>query len=174
MRRFCWCQAHPVGKDVRVLLVSDSRDEREMYAECFRRKGYCTLQAATASDGLRLATELAPDIVVTDIKLPGEMDGLDLTETLKQDHIQAGPACCDPDWVRIRTGSRTGESGWLRSLLDQTVPSGGARDEHRGSVARIPIPRCQADRNRGSMRCQQPNDVTCHAILSRVSRLGLS
>lgn len=27
----------------------------------------------------------APDIVVTDIKLPGEMDGLDLTETLKQD-----------------------------------------------------------------------------------------
>jgi CheY-like chemotaxis protein len=74
-----------VGRDFRVLLVSDSRDEREMYAEWFRRKGYCTLQAATASDGLRLATELAPDIVVTDIKLPGSMDGLDLTETLKQD-----------------------------------------------------------------------------------------
>jgi two-component system, OmpR family, phosphate regulon response regulator PhoB len=74
-----------VGRDFRVLLVSDSQDEREMYAEWFRRKGYCTLQAATASDGLRLATELAPDIVVTDIKLPGSMDGLDLTETLKQD-----------------------------------------------------------------------------------------
>jgi CheY-like chemotaxis protein len=74
-----------VGREVRVLLVSDSRDEREMYAEWFRRKGYCTLQAATASDGLRLALELAPDIVVTDIKLPGSMDGLELTETLKHD-----------------------------------------------------------------------------------------
>jgi CheY-like chemotaxis protein len=82
---FATCEAHGVGRDFRVLLVSDSRDEREMYAEWFRRKGYCTLQAATASDGLRLATELAPDIVVTDIKLPGSMDGLDLTETLKQD-----------------------------------------------------------------------------------------
>jgi CheY-like chemotaxis protein len=82
---FATCKAHGVGREVRVLLVSDSRDEREMYAEWFRRKGYCTLQAATASDGLRLALELAPDIVVTDIKLPGSMDGLELTETLKHD-----------------------------------------------------------------------------------------
>ena len=82
---FAPCKAEDVGRDVRVLLVSDSRDEREMYAEWFRRKGYCTLQAATASDGLRLAFELDPDIVVTDIKLPGSMDGLELTEALKQD-----------------------------------------------------------------------------------------
>ena len=91
MRRFCECEAHGVGRDLRVLLVSDSRDEREMYAEWFRRKGYCTLQAATASDGLRLALELAPDVVVTDIKLPGAMDGLDLTETLKQDKSREAP-----------------------------------------------------------------------------------
>ena len=72
-----------------------------MYAEWFRRKGYCTLQAATASDGLRLALELAPDVVVTDIKLPGAMDGLDLTETLKQDQIQKGPASRGPDRLCI-------------------------------------------------------------------------
>jgi len=44
----------------RVLLVDQSTDAREMYAEWFRTRGYCTLQAASAADGLRLASELQP------------------------------------------------------------------------------------------------------------------
>jgi len=70
---------------MRVLLVDDSIDEREMYAEYLRRRGYCTLQAATARDGFRLAADLAPAVVVTDIKLPGSEDGLALTSRLKHD-----------------------------------------------------------------------------------------
>jgi CheY-like chemotaxis protein len=68
----------------RVLLVNDSRDEREMYAEWLRRLGYTTLQASNATDGYRMAVELGADVVVTDIKLPGTTDGLELTRRLKQ------------------------------------------------------------------------------------------
>jgi two-component system, cell cycle response regulator DivK len=68
-----------------VLLVNDSSDEREMYAESFRRFGFCTLQASSAADAFRLATELPPSAVVTDVKLMGDEDGLRLTQRLKED-----------------------------------------------------------------------------------------
>jgi two-component system phosphate regulon response regulator PhoB len=67
----------------RILLVDASRDEREMYAEWFRGTGYCTLQAKTADDAFRLAAELAPDVVVLDVALPGAEDGVALTRRLK-------------------------------------------------------------------------------------------
>jgi two-component system cell cycle response regulator DivK len=68
----------------RVLLVNDSRDEREMYAEWLCRQGYCTLQTTNATDGYRMAMELHPDVVVTDIKLSGSCNGLELTRQLKE------------------------------------------------------------------------------------------
>jgi len=68
----------------RVLLVNDSRDEREMYAEWFRRQGCCTLQAENAEDAYRLAVALTPEVVITDVKLLGKTDGLTLTKRLKQ------------------------------------------------------------------------------------------
>ena len=79
------------GEDVsvrprrRVLLVHNSVDEREMYAEHLRMRGYCTLQAATAHDGFWMAANLAPAVVVTDIILRGTENGLVLTSRLKQD-----------------------------------------------------------------------------------------
>jgi two-component system, cell cycle response regulator DivK len=69
----------------RVLLVSESPDERDMYAESLRRAGYCTLQTDNAADAYRLASELAPRVVVTGIRLGGSDDGFALTRRLKQD-----------------------------------------------------------------------------------------
>jgi len=69
----------------RVLLVNESRDERDMYAESLRRAGYCTLQADNAVDAYRLASELTPKVVVTGIRLGGTDDGFALTRRLKQD-----------------------------------------------------------------------------------------
>jgi len=67
----------------RILLVADSADEREMYATTFQREGFCTLLAGTASEAYRLATELLPAAVVTDIRLSGSEDGLELTRRLR-------------------------------------------------------------------------------------------
>lgn len=74
-----------VRTPTRVLLVDNSVDEREMYAEYLATRGYCTLQAATADDGFRMAADLAPAFIVTDITLPGAENGLALTSRLKQD-----------------------------------------------------------------------------------------
>jgi CheY-like chemotaxis protein len=69
----------------RVLLVTSSADEREMYAESFRRRGFCTLLASTAADAFRIAAELPPAAVVTDARLAGTADGLSLARLLKHD-----------------------------------------------------------------------------------------
>jgi DNA-binding response OmpR family regulator len=71
----------------RVLLVDNAVDEREMYAEYLRAHGYCTLQAATARDGYQMAADLAPSVVVTTVRLPGEEDGLRFTARLKADAV---------------------------------------------------------------------------------------
>ena len=70
---------------LRVLLVSESADEREILAESFRRGGYCTLQACNAADRYRLASELPPAAVITDVRLAGDENGLQLSRRLKQD-----------------------------------------------------------------------------------------
>lgn len=56
-----------------------------MYAESLRRNGFCTLQADTAADAYRLAAELSPSAIVTDIRLSGGEDGLTLTKRVKDD-----------------------------------------------------------------------------------------
>jgi two-component system, cell cycle response regulator DivK len=66
-----------------VLLVNDSDDEREMYAEYFSISGFRTLQADNADDAYRLAIEFTPDVVVTLIRFAGRSHGLTLTRSLK-------------------------------------------------------------------------------------------
>jgi CheY-like chemotaxis protein len=72
-----------LNRSSRILLVGESADEREMYAVRFRSEGFCTLQARTATDAYRLASELSPVVIVTDLRLAGDEDGAALARRLK-------------------------------------------------------------------------------------------
>jgi CheY-like chemotaxis protein len=67
-----------------VLLVADAPDETEMYAHYLRHQGFCTVLATTAPEALRMATELRPSIIVTDMYLGRQGSGLELTRWLKR------------------------------------------------------------------------------------------
>src|SRR6185436_1743852 len=67
-----------------VLVVDDSKDEREMWTEFLRQQGFHPVMAATSEEALRLAAASPPDVVVVDLVLPGSMNGLELTHRLKQ------------------------------------------------------------------------------------------
>ena len=69
----------------RILLVDTATDQREMYARTLQRDGFSTLQAATARDAYFLASELTPEVVVTEMSLAGDQTGLDLTRRLKRE-----------------------------------------------------------------------------------------
>jgi CheY-like chemotaxis protein len=73
---------------VRVLLVEDYADTREMYALFFQLKGLEVLQAADGLQGLLQARAAKPDAIVLDVSLP-RLDGIELTRRLREDGATA-------------------------------------------------------------------------------------
>ena len=71
-----------IGK--RVLVVEDNEMNFELVADLLEANGFIVQQARTAEEGLRLAREDSPDLVLMDFSLPG-MDGLCATRVLKAD-----------------------------------------------------------------------------------------
>lgn len=67
-----------------VLLVEDDRAGRQMYAEWLTQAGFLVEQAHNGLQALERAFDRTPDIVVTDLNIPG-IDGFELTRRLKQD-----------------------------------------------------------------------------------------
>jgi two-component system, cell cycle response regulator DivK len=67
-----------------VLLVEDDQDGRRMYAEWLTGAGFDVQQAHNGLQALDRALVVRPDIVVTDLNIPG-IDGFELTRRLKQD-----------------------------------------------------------------------------------------
>ena len=67
-----------------VLLVEDDNEGRRMYAEWLTQAGFHVTQAHNGLQALERAFESVPDIVVTDLNIPG-IDGFELTRRLKQD-----------------------------------------------------------------------------------------
>ncbi len=67
----------------RVLIVDDERDLLQLLRKVISKKCGCEVRiSASGSEGLELATTWLPDVVLTDIKMPG-MDGLDFLRHLK-------------------------------------------------------------------------------------------
>lgn len=79
----------PVDSGPSVLLVEDDIAGRRMYAEWLTGAGFRVAQAHNGLQALERALDSLPDVVVTDLNIPG-IDGFELTRRLKQD-----PRTCD-------------------------------------------------------------------------------
>jgi two-component system, cell cycle response regulator DivK len=71
-----------------VLIVEDNPRNLKLVRDILEHVGYRTLEATTADDGLALAREHRPDLVLMDVQLPG-MDGMQALGRLRAD-----PATC--------------------------------------------------------------------------------
>jgi two-component system cell cycle response regulator DivK len=67
-----------------VLVIEDNSDERTLYATITRHFGYDVIEAGNATEGMRLAQEQNPDLILMDVHMP-DMNGLDATKLLKAD-----------------------------------------------------------------------------------------
>ena len=68
----------------RVLLIEDNVVNQELVTDLLEAHGFSVHRAQSAEDGLRLVRDVAPDLVLMDLSLPG-MDGLEATRVLKSD-----------------------------------------------------------------------------------------
>ena len=66
----------------RLLLVEDSRFQKIEAERILLKAGYTVLNAADGEEGLRVARENAPDLVLLDLMLP-KMDGPQVLRALK-------------------------------------------------------------------------------------------
>jgi signal transduction histidine kinase/ActR/RegA family two-component response regulator len=66
----------------RVLLVEDATDTREALQRLFERRGCRIRAAATAEEAIEMARQEAPEVVISDIGLPGQ-SGLELIGQLR-------------------------------------------------------------------------------------------
>ena len=65
-----------------VLIVDDNERNRKVARDVLRSAGFRTLEAATASEGIALASEHLPDVVLMDLRLP-DVDGTEAVRTLR-------------------------------------------------------------------------------------------
>ena len=67
-----------------VLLVEDNEDNRIVYTTILKYYGYRVLEAHNGIEGVSLAREAHPDLILMDVGLPG-LDGWEATRRLKAD-----------------------------------------------------------------------------------------
>lgn len=73
-----------------ILVVDDDPSIRRLLVDVFNTEGYRVLGAADGPGALKLAAQDPPDLVVTDVWMPG-MDGLTLTTRLAEQQGRALP-----------------------------------------------------------------------------------
>jgi two-component system, cell cycle response regulator DivK len=65
-----------------ILIVEDNEKNRKLVRDVLQVKGYKTIESETAEEGLRLAVEKSPSLILMDIQLPG-MDGITALKKLR-------------------------------------------------------------------------------------------
>jgi two-component system cell cycle response regulator DivK len=68
----------------RVLVVEDDSDHRNIYRMILIHSGYEVLEAMDGEEGIRMAREEQPDIILMDVSIP-RIDGWEATRILKSD-----------------------------------------------------------------------------------------
>ena len=93
-----------VGK---ILVVDDEQSMREFLAICLRRAGHEVALAQSGGEAIERLRALPIDIVVSDLRMPGGVDGLGLLQAIKAGTIQraqvagAKPRSIDPEVILV-------------------------------------------------------------------------
>jgi two-component system cell cycle response regulator DivK len=65
-----------------ILIVEDNEKNMKLVRDVLQAKGYTTIEAVTGEEGVRLATERKPDLILMDIQLPG-INGIEALRLLR-------------------------------------------------------------------------------------------
>ena len=68
----------------KILLVEDNEMNRDMLTRRLRRSGFSVVAAVDGPEGIRMARDERPDLILMDVAL-GQMDGWEATLAIKAD-----------------------------------------------------------------------------------------
>jgi two-component system, cell cycle response regulator DivK len=69
-----------------ILIVEDNPQSMKLVRDILQIKGYQTLEAETGEEGVRLARERQPALILMDIQLPG-INGIEALQRLRADPV---------------------------------------------------------------------------------------
>ena len=74
----------------RVLIIEDHADIRRLIRMTLELEDHEIHEAANGVEGLQAARRLQPDVVLLDVMMPGEMDGISVCRELRADKVFDG------------------------------------------------------------------------------------
>jgi two-component system cell cycle response regulator DivK len=125
-----------------ILIVEDNDKNLKLLRDVLGAKGYTTIESITAEEGIELARQQHPDLILMDIELPG-IDGITAFKQLRADPVtQSIPIVAVTASVMPTDRRRILGAGFdayitkpisvkdflveVRSLLDRNSPGEGA------------------------------------------------
>jgi two-component system cell cycle response regulator DivK len=115
-----------VNSPATILVVEDNALNLKLVRDVLRHAGYEVLEAITGEDGVRLAAEAHPDLVLMDLQLPG-IDGAEALRRLRAGDQPQVPVVAvtafamDEDRVQAE---RDGFDGYLQKPISiRALPS---------------------------------------------------
>ena len=98
----------------KILVIDDHRETLELISLVLQKQGYRVKSAYTGQEGLAVANEFGPDLILLDVMMP-DMDGFTVCRTIRQtENISDVPAICSPQ-SHSRTKSGKGSKRGLRT-----------------------------------------------------------
>jgi len=107
----------------KILLVEDEPDTRELVRLTLEMDGHQVLEAATAEEAIAKARDGRPRLILMDLSLAGQFDGLEATKRLRAD-----PAFDDTPIVALTAHAMQGDrerslaagcdEHWTKPIID--------------------------------------------------------
>lgn len=93
---------------MKILIIEDETALAKAFVEKFKREGFEVLWTITGEEGIEMARQMRPSIIILDILLPGK-NGIEVLKDLKSD-----PALQD---IPVVIASNLGESEDIQKCL---------------------------------------------------------
>src|SRR5215216_3189527 len=111
-------------EDNSVLIVNDEPDQLTLMGNLLHKAGYSVLTAEDGLDGLTLAKQKRPDLVISDVSMP-RMNGLEFCREIRADsELQTIPillvSALQKDTESVVAGLRAGADDYLEFPFDST------------------------------------------------------
>jgi signal transduction histidine kinase len=99
-----------------ILVVDDDMQARAMYSMALTRRGYHVIEADSGSTGLQMAQQHLPDLILSDINMPGGLGSTLLRDIRRDPELRSKQVVLmtgRPDMVTARKGMEDGADDFL-------------------------------------------------------------
>jgi len=118
-------QSVPMLHDITVLVVDDDAEAREIVELMLQTRGARVIACASATEALEVVTAYPPDVLISDIAMPGR-DGLELIRRVRELRPQQGgrvPAIALTAYAGPHNSEMTLAAGFQRHMTKPVEPA---------------------------------------------------